>query len=159
MIDIEIARMMRVDHGRIKTSDESLDNLDDIEESDFVVPPAGWAAPSLGYAVPPESFLWPAESALADIGERPRPSIKKGDTVKDRDGDVVGTVEDIRFDEKTGEVLSFVVKLGAGLERLFGRGKVVEISRADILRIAEDEVRLGVDREEISPREHETGTR
>jgi sporulation protein YlmC with PRC-barrel domain len=136
-----------------------LDTQPTFEESDFVVPPAGWAGPSLGYAVPPESFLWPAESALADIGERSRPSIKKGDTVKDRDGDVVGTVEDIRFDEKTGEVLSFVVKLGAGLERLFGRGKVAEVSRADILRIAEDEVRLGVDREEIIPREHETGTR
>jgi hypothetical protein len=51
------------------------------------------------------------------------------------------------------------VKLGAGLERIFGRGKIAEISRADILRIAEDEVRLGVDREEIVPREHETGTR
>jgi sporulation protein YlmC with PRC-barrel domain len=79
--------------------------------------------------------------------------------VKDRDGDVVGTVEDIWFDDKTGELLSFVVKAGAGLERLFGGGKVAEISREDILRIAEGEVRLGVDREEIVPREHETGTR
>jgi sporulation protein YlmC with PRC-barrel domain len=79
--------------------------------------------------------------------------------VKDRDGDVVGTVENIRFDEKTGELLSFVVRAGAGLERLFGTGKVAEISRDEILRIAEDEVRLGIDREEISPREHETGTR
>jgi sporulation protein YlmC with PRC-barrel domain len=136
-----------------------LDAQPTFEESDFVIPPAGWAGPNLGYAVPPEAFLWPADSALADMGERPRPSIKKGDTVKDRDGDVVGPVEDIRFDEKTGEVLSFVVRAGAGLERLFGGGKVAEISRADILRIAEGEVRLGVDREEIVPREHETGTR
>ncbi len=51
------------------------------------------------------------------------------------------------------------MKAGAGLERLFGGGKVAEISRDDILRIAEGEVRLGVDREEIIPREHETGTR
>jgi hypothetical protein len=55
--------------------------------------------------------------------------------------------------------LSFTVKAGAALERLFGGSKVVEISRDEILRIAEDEVRLGVDREEIIPREHETGTR
>ena len=143
----------------VNLTKRELDTQPTFEESDFVVPPAGWAGPNLGYTIPPESFLWPAESALADIGERSRPSIKKGDTVKDRDGDVVGTVEDIRFDEKTGEVLSFVVKLGAGLDRLFGRGKVAEIFRADILRIAEDEVRLGVDREEINPREHETGTR
>ena len=136
-----------------------LDTQPTFEQGDYVIPPAGWSAPNLGYAVTAEAFLWPADSALADVGERSRPSIKKGDTVKDRDGDVVGTVEDIRFDEKTGEVLSFIVKAGAGLERLFGGGKVAEISRDDILRIAEGEVRLGVDREEIIPREHETRTR
>jgi sporulation protein YlmC with PRC-barrel domain len=136
-----------------------LDTQPTFDEGDYVIPPSGWAGPNLGYTIPPESFLWPADSALADAGERSRPSLKKGDTVKDRDGDPVGTVEDIRFNEKTGDVLSFVVKAGAGLERLFGGGKVAEISRDDILRIAEGEVRLGVDREEIIPREHETGTR
>ena len=138
---------------------KELDTQPTFEQGDYVVPPAGWAGPNLGYTVPPESFLWPVDSALPDVGERSRPAIKKGDAVKDRDGDMVGTVEDIRFDEKTGEVLSFIVKAGAGLERLFGGGKVAEISRDDILRIAEGEVRLGVDREEIIPREHETGTR
>jgi uncharacterized protein YrrD len=138
---------------------KELDTQPSFEEDDFVTPPAGWSAPSLGYAIPPESFLWPADSALADVGERPRPSIKKGDTVKDRDGDPVGTVEDIRFDETTGNVLSVTVRAHAGLERLFGGGKVAEISRDDILRITEDEVRLGVDREEILLKEHETGTR
>jgi sporulation protein YlmC with PRC-barrel domain len=136
-----------------------LDAQPTFEESDYVIPPAGWAGPSLGYTVPPEAFLWPVDSVLADVGERSRPTIKKGETVKDRDGDVVGTVEDIRFDEKTGELLSVVVKAGAGLERLFGGGKFAEISRDDILRIAEGEVRLGVDREEIIPKETETGTR
>ena len=136
-----------------------LDTQPSFEEDDFVVPPAGWAGPNLGYTVPPESFLWPEDSALADVGEKPRPSIKKGDTVKDRDGDVVGTVEDIRFDEKTGNVLSLTVRAHAGLERIFGGGKVAEISRGDILRITEDEVRLGVDREEIVPKERETGAR
>jgi len=138
---------------------KELDTQPSFEEDDFVTPPAGWSAPNLGYAIPPESFLWPEDSVLADAGERSRPSIKKGDTVKDRDGDVVGTVEDIRFDEKTGDVLSLTVRAHAGLERLFGGGKVAEISRDDILRITEDEVRLGVDREEIVPKERETGRR
>ena len=138
---------------------KELDTQPSFEEDDFVTPPAGWSAPNLGYVIPPESFLWPEDSARADIGERSRPSIKKGDTVKDRDGDTVGSVEEVRFDEKTGEVLSFTMKAGAVLERLFGGGKVAEISRDDILRITEDEVRLGVDREEIIPREHETRTR
>ena len=140
-------------------SKRELDSQPTFEETDFVVPPAGWSAPNLGYTVPPESFLWAADTTLPDVGERSRPSIKKGDQVKDRDGDVVGTVEDMRFDEKSGELLSFIVRAGAGLERLFGGGKVAEISRSDILRIAEDEVRLSVDREEIIAREHETGTR
>jgi uncharacterized protein YrrD len=143
----------------LNLSKRELDSQPTFEDSEFVVPPAGWAGPNVGYTVPPESFLWPADTALADVGERQRPSIKKGDAVKDRDGDVVGTVEDMRFDEKSGELVSFTVKAGTGLERLFGGGKVAEISRSDILRIAEDEVRLAVDREEIIPREHETGTR
>jgi hypothetical protein len=33
------------------------------------------------------------------------------------------------------------------------------VSRDQILRIAEDEVRLGIDREELIVKEHETGTR
>jgi sporulation protein YlmC with PRC-barrel domain len=136
-----------------------LDTQPTFEETDYVVPPVGWAAPNLGYTIPPDVFLWPAEAVPDATAGRSRPAIKKGDTVKDRDGDVVGTVEDIRFDEKTGQVLSFVVKAGAGLERLFGGGKVAEISRDDILRIAEGEVRLGVDREEIIPREHATRMR
>ena len=137
---------------------KELDTQPSFEQDDFIAPPAGWAGPNLGYSVPPESFLWPEDSALPDVGERLRPSIKKGDTVKDRDGDVVGTIEDIRFDEQTGDVLSLTVKSGAGLERL-GGGKVAEVSRDDILRIAEDEVRLAIDREEMVAREHETGTR
>jgi sporulation protein YlmC with PRC-barrel domain len=138
---------------------KELDTQPSFEEDDFVTPPLTWSAPNLGYAIPPESFLWPADSALPDLGEPLRPSIKKGDTVKDRDGDVVGTVEDIRFEEKTGDVLSLTVKAGAHLERLFGGGKVAEVSRDQILRIAEDEVRLGIDREELIVKEHETGTR
>jgi sporulation protein YlmC with PRC-barrel domain len=142
----------------INLTKRDLDTQPTFDEGDFVVPPAGWSGPNIGYAVPPESFLWPAESTLADGGERARSSIKKGETVKDRDGDIVGTVEDIRFDEKTGELLGFMVRAGAGLERLFGAGKLAEISRDDILRIVDGEVRLAVDREEIVPREHETRT-
>jgi sporulation protein YlmC with PRC-barrel domain len=143
----------------LKLTKRDLDTQPTFEESEFVIPPAGWSAANVGYVVPPESFLWPADSALADTGERARSSLKKGDTVKDRDGDVVGAVEDILFDEKTGELRSFIVRPGAGVERLFGGGKVAEISRDDILRIADGEVRLAIDREEIVAKEHETRTR
>jgi sporulation protein YlmC with PRC-barrel domain len=143
----------------VNLTKRDLDTQPTFEETDYVIPPGSWAAPNLGYAIPPDAFLWPADAAISGTAERSRPAIKKGDTVKDRDGDVVGTVEEIRFDKKTGEILSVIVKAGAGLERLFGGGKVAEIPGEDILRIAEGEVRLGVDREEITPREHETGAR
>jgi uncharacterized protein YrrD len=127
------------------------------EEGDHVPPEPGWAAPT-GYEYPPDAYLWPID-ALPAAEEPNRPAIKKGDTVKDRDGDVVGTVEEIRFDEATGDVLGLTVKVGAALERLFSGVKLAEIPRQDILRITEGEVRLSVDRDEITPKEHETGTR
>src|SRR5438094_425439 len=97
---------------------------------------------------------------LMRIDLRARVRTKDGhDAGKDRDGDVVGAVEEVRFDPATGALLGFTVKAGASLERLFGGGKLAEISRDDILRIAEGEVRLAVDREEIVPKERETGTR
>lgn len=140
------------------TKDE-LDSLPRFEETDYVPPPAGWTAQAVGYSVPPTAYLWPATSADEAVQREPRPALKKGDTVKDRDGDLVGAVEEIRIDERTGEVESFIVRAGAGLERLFGGGRVAEIDRADILRIADGEVRLLVDREEIAPREHESRLR
>jgi sporulation protein YlmC with PRC-barrel domain len=136
-----------------------LDSQPTFEETDYVVPPPGWTGATLGYTVPPSMYLWPADRAAGDATAPVRPAIEKGFAVKDRDGDAVGAVEEIRFDEATGQVTSLTVRIGSGLERIFGSGKVVEISRGDILRIADGEVRLGVDREEIVPKEHETGAR
>jgi uncharacterized protein YrrD len=137
---------------------EELKSQPTFDEGDYVAPEPGWAAPT-GYEFPPNAYLWPPLDTLPAAEERDRPAIKKGDAVKDRDGDLVGTVAEIRFDQATGDLLGFTVKAGAGLERIFGGGKVAEISRDDILRITEGEVRLGVDREEIVPKEHETGRR
>lgn len=130
------------------------------EEADYVLPPAGWTA-SLGYTYPPSVYLWPTEVDEIESRDegRSRPAIKKGAAVRDRDGDMVGVVEDVRLDEGTGQVLSFIVKAGAGVERLFGGGRIAEIPRENIRQILDDEVRLAVDREEIVPKEHETGSR
>lgn len=141
----------------ISLTKEQLKTQPIFEEGDYVPPEPGWATPT-GYEFPPNAYLW-AIGAPPAAEERDRPAIKKGDTVKDRDGDVVGAVEEIRFDPATGAVLGITVKAGAALERLFGGGKLAEISRDEILRIAEGEVRLGVDREEIVPKERETETR
>jgi len=127
------------------------------DEAGFTAPPAGLAA-TMGYGFASNAYLVPVVAGDEPVTESSRPTIKKGDVVKDRDGDVVGVVEDVRFDEKTAQLSGFVVKAGAG-RRLVGGGDTAEISADDVLRIFEGEVRVGVDREEIVPSERESGTR
>ena len=112
----------------------------------------------MGYGFASNAYLVPVVAGDEPVTESSRPTIKKGDVVKDRDGDVVGVVEEVRFDEKTAQLSGFVVKAGAG-RRLVGGGETAEISADDVLRIFEGEVRVGVDREEIVPSERESGTR
>ncbi len=113
------------------------------DEAGFTAPPAGLAA-TMGYGFASNAYLVPVVAGDEPVTESSRPTIKKGDVVKDRDGDVVGVVEEVRFDEKTA---------------LVGGGETAEISADDVLRIFEGEVRVGVDREEIVPSERESGTR
>jgi len=127
------------------------------DEAGFTAPPAGLAA-TMGYGFASNAYLVPVVAGDEPVTESSRPTIKKGDVVKDRDGDVVGVVEEVRFDEKTAQLSGFVVKAGAG-RRLVGGGDTAEISADDVLRIFEGEVRVGVDREEIVPSERESGTR
>src|SRR2546429_3044103 len=128
------------------------------DEAGFTAPPAGLAA-TMGYGFASNAYLVPVVAGDEPVTESSRPTIKKGDVVKDRDGDVVGVVEDVRFDEKTAQLSGFVVKAGAGLGRLVGGGETAEISAADVLRSFESEGRVGVDREEIVPSERKSGTR
>ena len=127
------------------------------DEAGFTAPPAGLAA-TMGYGFASNAYLVPVVAGDEPVTESSRPTIKKGDVVKDRDGDVVGVVEEVRFDEKTAQLSGFVVKAGAG-RRLVGGGETAEISADEVLRIFEGEVRVGVDREEIVPSERKSGTR
>lgn len=142
----------------LRLSKAELEAQPSFAESDYVPPPSTWAAP-VTFGLPPSAYLWPVESAPEPTPESMTPAIRKGDTVKDRDGDVVGVVQEIRFDERSGGLTGLVVKVGAGLERLIGGGELAEISQADILRIVAGEVRLAIDREEMVASRHETETR
>jgi uncharacterized protein YrrD len=138
------------DEHTLKLTKAELDQQPRFEASSFAPPPAGIAA-TMGYGFPSQAYLWP----VVDAGEPPpaegtRPALKKGDVVKDRDGDVFGVVEEVMFDEASGRLTGFLVSPGAGVERLFGGGQIAEISSEDILRIVEGEVRIGLDREEIT---------
>jgi sporulation protein YlmC with PRC-barrel domain len=142
----------------LRLSRQELDAQPIFDEGNFAPPPAGWGA-TMGYGFPSNAYLMPVEVAPDVDLEPARPTLKKGDVVKDRDGDVVGVVEELRLDDETKELTGFVVKAGAGVERLFGGGELADIPAEDILRVFDGEVRLVVDREEITPAERKTGTR
>ena len=142
----------------LRLSSQELEAQPTFEQGDFAPPPAGWAA-TMGYGFPSNAYLMPVDTAADFVPEPQRPTLKKGDVVKDRDGDVVGVVEDLRFDDQTKQLTGFLVKAGAGVERLFGGGELADISADDILRVFDAEVRLVVDREEITPSERKTGSR
>ncbi|OLE75679.1 MAG: hypothetical protein AUG02_06790 [Chloroflexi bacterium 13_1_20CM_2_70_9] len=131
-----------------------LDRQPSFEEASYTLPPVGWVAP-LGYGLPADAYLLPVAVAPPPAGEGVAPTIKKGDAVKDRDGDTVGVVREVGFDEKTGDITGFVVIAGGGLERLVGGGQAADIQREAIARVAEGTVYLNVDRDEIVGSEHE----
>jgi sporulation protein YlmC with PRC-barrel domain len=146
------------DELALKLTKDELDQQPRFDATGFDPPPAGLAA-TMGYGYPSQAYLWPAMDAGAPPASGSRPALKKGDVVKDRDGDVVGVVEDVIFDESSDRLKGFLVRPGAGVERLFGGGQIAEISADDILRIVEGEVRIGPDREEISGSEQGSRTR
>src|SRR5437870_10363668 len=121
----------------LRLSKAELEAQPSFEERDYVPPPSTWAAP-VTFGLPPSAYLWPVGSTPEPAPESTTPTmtptIKKGDTVKDRDGDVVGVVQEIRFDERSGGLTGLLVKVGAGLQRLIGGGELAEISHDDILR-------------------------
>jgi sporulation protein YlmC with PRC-barrel domain len=148
-----------VDHVVLRLTRAQLEQQPRFEEERFTAPPAAVAA-TMGYAFPSQAYLWPISTAAEPpLAEPERPAIKSGDVVKDRDGDVVGVVDEIRIDDQTEQLKAIVVRAGAGLERLVGGGQAAEISAEDVLRVVPGEVRIGLDREEIVPLERETRTR
>ena len=134
---------------------EELDRQPSFEQASYTVPPVGWVAP-LGYGLPADAYLLPVMLTPPSEREPGAPTIKKGDAVKDRDGDTVGVVRELRFDEKTGAITGFVVAAGAGLERLVGGGQIADIPSEAIARVTEGTVYLKGDRDEIVGSEHET---
>ena len=134
---------------------EELERQPSFEQADYTVPPVGWVAP-LGYGLPADAYLLPVVLAPPSERESGAPTIKKGDAVKDRDGETVGVVRELRFDEKTGAITGFVVAAGGGLERLVGGGQIAEVPREAIARVSEGTVYLRGDRDEVVGTEHET---
>jgi sporulation protein YlmC with PRC-barrel domain len=126
------------------TRDE-LHQLEHYEEGDYAPPPVGWAAP-VPYDYPASAFILmtepmpqplPAPAASHADHEHTRPAIVKGMTVRDAGGRDLGTVDELRVDEATGELRSVIVR-----ERgVIGDGEVLEIP-ADHLEVADRELHV-----------------
>ena len=118
------------------TKDE-LDQMDHYDDRAYAPPPYGWLVPA-EHAYGADAFLFPTivdEPKATNIAEPRRPIIRKGMAVKDAGGQKIGTVDELRIDDMTGELRAIVVRQGAADER------ALEIP-ADHLDVGGDEVHV-----------------
>lgn len=100
------------------TKDE-LDQMDHYDERAYAPPPYGWLVPAES-AYGADAFLFPTvadEPRATNTAEPRRPMIRKGMSVKDAAGQKIGTVEELRIDDMTGELRAIVVGQGDADER------------------------------------------
>jgi sporulation protein YlmC with PRC-barrel domain len=152
------------DAVRLELSKQELEQLPAYVSLDYVPPPAGWTMPTLPatYAFPTGGLLWPAgyvpTATLPTAAQVPPPGaagtdtfsdrradeaeIEKGALVLDGGGNDVGVVDDVRFDEVTGTLGGFVVRLGGPFRTFFGGGETTELSAEDVESVAAGVVHL-----------------
>lgn len=147
---------------RLELSKERFDDLPTFVPRDYSAPPVGYEPTGPG-AFPTSAYLWPVayevtatDAAIPDRGSSPSgdvdaapPSIDHGSRVVDSNGDEVGVVEDLLFDEDTGKLRALVVTLGGGLQRLFGAGRTAKISASLVEGVADRVVHLRTVKEQI----------
>jgi len=131
----------------LRLTRDQFDRLERFVAEDYDLAPVGWVPPPGGIAwgVPADAYLW----AIPETSPSRPPHVEKGSPVVDRDGDEVGVVEDVEIAADSGRVERFKVKLGGALERLFGAATEVELLPADVEEIADGEVRLARDKDEL----------
>jgi sporulation protein YlmC with PRC-barrel domain len=139
-------------------------------ESGFLWPVGFTAATGVGYVpatdapVPGTAAAGTAAAAAADqaqvsssaglptggqnVGEA---SLSKGAVVIDSQGNDVGVVDDVLFDQNGGQLRGFVLRVGSVLRTLFGGGDTVEIDAAQVERVAEGIVHLRLTKDELVP--------
>jgi sporulation protein YlmC with PRC-barrel domain len=95
------------------TKDE-LDQMDHYDERAYAPPPYGWLVPAES-AYGADAYLFPTvvEAPHATNAAEPRrPMIRKGMAVKDAAGEKIGSVDELRIDDMTGELRTIVVRQG-----------------------------------------------
>lgn len=117
------------------TKDE-LDDLDHYDDRAYAPPPYEWLVPA-EHAYGADAFLFPTvidRPRATNAAEPRRPVIKRGMAVSDATGQRLGSVEELRIDDMTGELRAIVVREGSDEHTL-------EIP-ADHLDVGGDEVHV-----------------
>jgi sporulation protein YlmC with PRC-barrel domain len=167
------------DAVRLSLSKADVERLEPYAPDRFMAPPLGWVAPPL-FGYPENAYAWPASYAgtapvtagayagpavegtrpnteaappgatAESAGEGGEIDVPKGTPVFDRNGEDVGVVDDVRFDNDTGQLMGFVVRAGGALRTLFGGGETTEIARSLIDHVGGDGVYLRVLRDKVA---------
>ena len=128
--------------------------------ADFTDPATGWVPPA-GYPYPASAFLWPAGYVYLEqtASTPPRrkgegegevwPVIEKGTVVRDRAGEQVGVVDDVRFESGSGHLQGMVVRAGGSIQKFLGGGQTIEVARSQVDHVDDGGVYLQVDRDEM----------
>jgi sporulation protein YlmC with PRC-barrel domain len=69
--------------------------------------------------------------------------------VRDRAGEQVGVVDDVRFESGSGHLQGMVVRAGGSIQKFLGGGRTIEVTRSQIDHVDDDGVYLRVDRDEM----------
>jgi sporulation protein YlmC with PRC-barrel domain len=147
---------------RLELSREQFDDLPSFVAQDFSPPPPAYV-PSEADSIPESAYLWPTAvpgtSSRAPApapgplpwtdDEAEPPGVERGSRVVDRNGDEVGVVDDLLFDEETGRLRALAITLGGALQRLFGAGRAAKISASLIARVEDEVVYLRTVKEQV----------
>lgn len=83
-----------------------------------------------------------APGAPADQGRPNEANVDRGSLVLDAAGKDVGVVDDVRFDEVTGQLRGFVVRFGGPFRTFFGGGETAELGMGEVERVSDGIVQL-----------------
>lgn len=127
----------RGDELVVDLTKEELGRMDHYDDRAYAPPPYGWLVPA-EHAYGADAFLFPTvvDGVKATNATEPRrPLIRKGMAVKDVAGEKIGSVDELRIDDMTGELRAIVVRQGGSDER------ALEFP-ADHLDVGADEVHV-----------------
>ena len=147
------------DAVRVGLTRAEIERLPEFLPERYAPPPPDWTMlPTPGLAFP-GGYLWPIDYQPAPVERRVPPreaarqpdevSISTGAVVFARNGEDLGGVEDVRFDERTGRLLGVVLRVGGILETLFGGGTTIEVPPRQIDHVEPNAVFLKVDRDAL----------